>query len=489
VRGSGGCSSSGAGELAPLGLLAFLALLFHRRRRAAGGAALLLAVALAFPARAETVDSVQITRFQPLGGANDLLGVASARLAGDRAWQLGLVLDYADEPLRLVGSGGSVALVKQATNASLSGTFGWTDRWEFSLVVPVTLSASGDPASALVPGLALAAPSSGLGDLRFTPRFLVGATGAVAWALLLPLTFPTATAPYAGQGGFTASPRVAAEFRAPGGWRVDANLGVVLRQAQEFVDITPQSAFTYAVGGEYPFPGGRWSALATATGEIASGRAEQPGELLLAAAYRLPSGLTMTAGGGPGLSDGYGTPSFRILAGVAWAPPARPAPAPVSQPVAPPPPPEPPVVAAAPLAVPPAAAVLPPPEPVPQVRLEPTRIVLLEHLRFAHDSDVIEAASTQILDQVATVLRDHPSIELVRIEGHTDDNGSSAWNQDLSGRRAARVRAALVQRGIEPGRLESKGYGPTRPIASNATADGRYRNRRVEFIIVKHAGD
>ena len=502
VRGSGGCSSSGAGELAPLGLLAFLALL-RRRRRAAGGAVLLLAVALAFPARAETVDSVQVTRFQPLGGANDLLGVASARLAGDRAWQLGLIVDYANQPLRLVGNGGSVALVRHATNASLSGTLGWTDRWEFSLVVPVTLSASGDPASALAPGLTLASPSGGLGDLRFTPRFLVGATGAVAWALLLPLTLPTATAPYAGQGGFTASPRVAAEFRAPGGWRLDANLGVVLRQAQEFVDITPQSAFTYAVGGEYPFPGGRWSALATATGEIASGQAEQPGELLVAASYRLPSGLTVTAGGGPGLSDGYGTPRFRVLAGVAWSPPARPspapAPAPVSQPVPPPPPAEPAVVVAppapppapvevAPLPEPPAAVVLAPPEPEPQVRLEPTRIVLLEQIRFGNDSDVIEAVSTHIVDQVATVLRDNPSIELVRIEGHTDDRGSSAWNQDLSGRRAARVRAALLQRGIEPGRLEARGYGPTRPIESNATADGRFANRRVEFIIVKPSG-
>ena len=54
-------------------------------------------------------------------------------------------------------------------------------------------------------------------------------------------------------------------------------------------------------------------------------------------------------------------------------------------------------------------------------------------------------------------------------------------------RRAARVRAALIQRGIAPARLEAKGYGPTRPIASNATADGRFANRRVEFIIVAQA--
>jgi outer membrane protein OmpA-like peptidoglycan-associated protein len=496
VRGSGGCSSTGGGDLAPLGLLALLAL-FRRRRRTLGGAALLLVLVVAWPARAETVDAIEVTRFQPLGGAKDLLGVASAQVAGDRAWQLGLMVDYANEPLRLVWGGGSVALVRHATNASLIGTLGWTDRWEFSLVVPVTLLASGQPASDLQPGLILASPSGGLGDLRFTPRFKVGATGPVAWAVLLPLSFPTATARYAGQGGLTASPRAAAELRAPGGWRLDANLGVVIRQAREFVDITQRTAFTYAVGGEYPFPDGRWSVLATAAGEIASGRSARPAELLAAASYRLPSGLALTAGGGPGLSDGYGTPRFRLLAGLTWSPPVRPAPAaaPAQPPVvvaAPLPPAEPPVVvAAAPPALPPAPVAppvaAPPPVAPPPARLETGRIVLLEQIKFANDSDVIEPPSFRIVDEVAAVLRDNPGIELVRIDGYTDDRGPAARNQDLSGRRATRVRKALIERGIAPPRLEAQGYGPAGPIATNTTEAGRLANRRVEFIIVRQA--
>lgn len=92
--------------------------------------------------------------------------------------------------------------------------------------------------------------------------------------------------------------------------------------------------------------------------------------------------------------------------------------------------------------------------------------------------------SNAALDTVAKLLRDNPAWNLT-IEGHTDNVGKASYNFDLSNRRAAAVRAALLARPeIDTGRLKSAGFGMTRPIASNATLDGRATNRRVEVARV-----
>jgi outer membrane protein OmpA-like peptidoglycan-associated protein len=83
------------------------------------------------------------------------------------------------------------------------------------------------------------------------------------------------------------------------------------------------------------------------------------------------------------------------------------------------------------------------------------------------------------------LLKANPTIKKMRIEGHTDNRGDAAMNLDLSKRRAASVRTWLVEHGIESGRLESEGYGLTRPIQTNDTDEGRAANRRVEFKITE----
>lgn len=96
--------------------------------------------------------------------------------------------------------------------------------------------------------------------------------------------------------------------------------------------------------------------------------------------------------------------------------------------------------------------------------------------------------SFEILDQVAAVLKSNPDIEIV-IEGHTDSRGGSTYNLKLSDARANSVRAALIERGIAPERMEAVGYGESKPIASNRTRQGRATNRRVEFRIVQDEGE
>jgi OOP family OmpA-OmpF porin len=69
----------------------------------------------------------------------------------------------------------------------------------------------------------------------------------------------------------------------------------------------------------------------------------------------------------------------------------------------------------------------------------------------------------------------------VEVAGHTDSTGSAATNVRLSEARAAAVRAYLARRGVAPDRMVARGYGSSRPVAPNATAAGRARNRRVEL--------
>jgi OmpA-OmpF porin, OOP family len=92
--------------------------------------------------------------------------------------------------------------------------------------------------------------------------------------------------------------------------------------------------------------------------------------------------------------------------------------------------------------------------------------------------------SSEILDQIASVMKSNPTIK-VNIEGHSDSRGASSFNLDLSDQRAKAVGQALLDRGVAAARVMSIGYGETKPIASNRSRKGRAANRRVEFKIVQ----
>ena len=113
------------------------------------------------------------------------------------------------------------------------------------------------------------------------------------------------------------------------------------------------------------------------------------------------------------------------------------------------------------------------------------RIELKQTIYFATNKDRILERSYPLLNEVAQALVDHPKIN-VSIEGHTDNQGSDRYNQDLSERRAASVRRYLISQGVESARMGSKGFGESKPIDDNRTAEGRAANRRVEFLILSN---
>lgn len=112
--------------------------------------------------------------------------------------------------------------------------------------------------------------------------------------------------------------------------------------------------------------------------------------------------------------------------------------------------------------------------------------VVLFGIRFASNSDVPLPESTPAMNELVATLKSNASMKVL-LEGHTDSTNTPAYNLDLSGRRAKAVMAYLVKQGIEASRLSAKGFGLERPLASNATAQGRSVNRRVEVSVVKEA--
>ncbi len=107
------------------------------------------------------------------------------------------------------------------------------------------------------------------------------------------------------------------------------------------------------------------------------------------------------------------------------------------------------------------------------------KVSIALNVQFDTGKSVVKADYDDQLRKVADFLKTYPDSR-AEIEGHTDSMGSAASNTALSQRRADAVRQALVDRfGADAGRLSAKGYGPDKPIADNASAEGRAQNRRV----------
>jgi len=121
----------------------------------------------------------------------------------------------------------------------------------------------------------------------------------------------------------------------------------------------------------------------------------------------------------------------------------------------------------------------------PQVHVTEEQIIITQQIQFETGKAVIRPESDPILRDVAAILKKHPDIAKLEVGGHTDSNGPAALNRMLSGQRAKAVVTWLTKNGIEGKRLSSKGYGPDAPIADNKTEEGRAKNRRVEFKILK----
>jgi uncharacterized repeat protein (TIGR01451 family) len=611
-----GCSTSGSAS--PLVWLAALLLTMpvmrsrrgSRRGTALAGGVLGLVGVLSAPAAeaqgptpSPLSQSIDVQRYKPGPGATDILGVHGAKVDGHLGWHLAASVNYASNPLGFLDPRQDdfvYSIVANQVTVDLMGSISLWNRFELGVAVPLTYQSSESGAS-ITPAFQSGVSGAGLGDLRLVPKAHLLNAGGFDLGVAVPVLLPSAGGVgFRGGAGVSARPQLVGEWGNGNGLRLVANVGANLQPEQQVRNLRTGTELMYAVGAQVPLTEklAVRANLAGAFGLKDQDMEGRPLELLAAVQYRLSPGLAAHVGGGPGLSRGYGTPGFRLFAGLDWTQPGERAPA---QPATPPAPAdadkdgvsddkdqcaqgpedldgfqdedgcadpdndgdglpdtkdrcrdqaesvngfqdedgcpdEVPVdsdkdglmdgqdkcptqpedkdgfqdedgcqdpdndkdgVADWEDQCPTQPEVINgvkdddgcPDEGKSKVRLEAKRIVILDKVYFATNKDVILPKSFDLLNQVAAILRANPQIELLRVEGHTDNQGKPAKNQNLSERRAARVRAFLIKEGVAAERLESVGYGQMKPVDTNKTAAGRENNRRVEFNILKVAGE
>ncbi len=608
--------------------LAVLWTLGRRRRRSAGGiGALLVLGMIVIPATSHAQVMVpgdfSTERFQLATDSDGLLDVESAVVRKHLALDLGLWMGYANDPLTLNRPGADHerqgSLVSTQVGGELMASIGLFGRVQVGVAVPRVVLQD-DDLSGGDPTMPTAPPSSfAIGDVRLIPKWqlLRQRDHGIDLAVLVALTLPTSSGEgFAGDINVTAAPTVAISRNFGQGMRGGMNLGYRFLEKRMAIDLEVNDEIFAGFGLGYnlearggpPLEIDAAFSLATAANDAFGAFNRNYSEVKAGVAWNLPGPLLVFAATGLGLAEGYGTPDWRLLAGVRIdrTPEDAPPPKPVLDtdrdtyldPVDKcPTDPEDfdtfededgcpdldddkdtipdtadacrlepedldgfddangcpeldndndkildvadkcPIVPedfdsfqdedgcpeldndADTLADPEDACPLIagpvenkgcpwpdrdgdtvidrfdncPDEPgkvelqgcnAPQlVKLTASKLELLDTVYFKTNRAVIQRRSYKLLNNVAAVIKSHPTLQ-IKIEGHTDDVGSDTFNLKLSKNRAEAAVKYLVKKGVEVSRLTSEGMGEQYPIEENTSAKRRAVNRRVEFNIV-----
>lgn len=442
----------------------------------------LMALLLPLSAHAQERTGFALDRFEPAERGSRFFVVDSLDLHAPAA---GVVADYAHLPLVAYDAKENTpnAIVRHQLFVHAGGSFVLFGRVRFALDVPLAVYQDGEQAT-FAGARYRPATKPAFGDLRaavdvrLVDKPFRLAAGVRAWA-------PTGVrSQHTGDGAARIGPQALASGEAANLSISDAHVAIVW--AARVAVIQRWRDDTYAqseLGAEVTAAAGAGveiqrrlfigpevfasSRLADFFGERAT-----PVEAIAGAHYNVVDGLRIGALAGSGFGRGFGSPAFRVGLSVEWAPPierSRPHPRDVEEEpmefnFVPPPPP------ARPLAV-----------------MTETEIRIEQQVRFATDSAALLGDSDAVLAEVKRVLEEHPEVRKVRVEGHTDNVGDAAYNEDLSARRAAAVVTWLVTHGIASSRLESAGFGSRQPVDTNETETGRANNRRVVLRIIDRA--
>ena len=632
VQGGGcGCgTTSQPTSMIFLGLAVLWTIGRRRRKRSAAGGigAVIVLGMLVLPAtshaQAVVPGDFSTERFQLATDSDGLLDVESASVRKHLALDIGLWLGYANDPLTLNRPGADHArqgsLVSNQVGGELVASIGLWGSLQLGVGVPVVMLQDDDLSSG-DPTMPTAPPSSfAIGDIRFIPKWQIlkqGEDFPIDLALLLGLTFPTSSGEgFAGDTNVTATPAVAISRSFGQGVRGGLNLGYRIREQSMAIDLEVNDELFAGVGLGYnieakggpPLEIDAAFAMATAANDAFGSFNRNYAEVKLGAAYNVPGPLLIFAAAGFGVAEGYGTPDWRMLAGVRVDRTPN---------EAPPPPPVPDTDMDSYLDPVDKCPTDPEdfdkfededgcpdldddkdtiPDKTDECRLEPedldgfedvngcpeldndgdkildtndkcpmepedldsfqdedgcpeldndndtvvdsmdgcpliagpvenkgcpwpdrdgdtvidrfdncpdepgkvelqgcnakqlvkitaSKLELMQTVFFQTGKAVIQRRSYKLLDNVAAVIKSHPTLQ-IKIEGHTDDVGKDSYNLKLSTNRAAAAVTYLVKKGVEASRLSSEGFGEQYPIADNKKSKGRAENRRVEFNIV-----
>jgi outer membrane protein OmpA-like peptidoglycan-associated protein len=474
-----------------------------------------LATALVCASTAAAVaDGLDGERFTPATGVEGGFVNEHPAVPFHLGWGLGLFFNFARDQVVEADANGDVIgrPLHNGLTADLVASLGLFGRVELGLHLPLHLLYEGDPYGTL-------AASAGLGDLRFVPKIALVRRGTLdrhfLLGLALPVSLPTGDGDaLRGAGGLTLGAQLLVAGHL-GKLGLGMDVGYRFR-SQHPAGLPWGDGVTFGPWLSYGLTdklGLRAEAYAEKLVGADVGGADLPIEVLGGVEYRIGS-VALYGGASFGLTDGIGDPDFRLIGGVRFrrAAPERQgfqdsdrdgvldkddkapyepedadgyddddgAPDPDND----------------------GDGIPDGDDECPEfageadrrgcpakthVKIEDGQIFIVGRVQFRRGSTEIDQNSEQLIDQIAQALQDNPQVKKLRIEGHTDNTGGTAANQRLSEQRAGSVKRALVKRGVNGARLDPRGLGEKKSLGPNASAGGRQRNRRVEFIIVETA--
>lgn len=421
------------------------------------------------PAFAVRVKRPDMSLFDPASDAGRYMSVHDAETFLQGRWSTGLYLDYARKALELrnVATNQTFDIVRDALTGHVVGAVGATDWFTVGAAVPVTVwQIFFDPdTQRTTGGAAPQQQKAGLGDVRLETKFrLLDITEYNIGVAVVPhFIFPTGR-----KGSFISGER----------WTPGLTVAVE-GNIHDRVWLALNAGYQYVKGQNQYFTGNAnaiiddlirlglgarvritddWAFVGEGVAETIAKNAfrlstQTPVEMLAGVSYTpqhpYVRGLAISLMGGGGITRGVGAPKIHGVLGVSY----------------------------------PTPKVVTIRDEI-KVQVE-EKIVITQKIHFAFNSSAIRPISYPILDDVAELLRENPQIQLVEVEGHTDWVGSAEYNMRLSQRRAKSVVNYLVKHGTAAGRLSPRGYGESRPVADNNTAEGRAKNRRTEFTVVQ----
>ncbi|MDP2311961.1 MAG: OmpA family protein [Pseudomonadota bacterium] len=336
----------------------------------------------------------------------------------------------------------------------------------------------------------LAADQGGIGDASLGARFKLFELGPLVTAARADIYLPFGTqGAYLGENG----------LRGMGGLVAEAKLGPVafLADAGVLGRAVVATDQDFELGSELALQGGVrldiWpdnvalgAGVITRTGftKFWTGEAETPAELVAGIQLRPANDWRLDVGFGRGLAPGYGTTQFRVYTGLTWqrSPPLPPSmtPEPLSKVL---------ITEAPDIPVDPIELILEPEKPAWKedelARVEESQIVIRDPIQFELATNRILPESIPTLHAISKLLAEHPEIGHLVIEGHASEEGSFAYNYDLSIRRSLAIFQELVLAGTYPARLSCRGMGEVEPVALGSTETQLATNRRVIFHIVR----
>jgi len=453
----------------------------------------------------QTPPQFDLNQFRPSELTTDGFAVSNADGQGHLRFGVQVYLDFSRDPMELQVTNGPIPDQRlQLVHSQLTGHLTWSlGLWERLVIfmdLPYTFILGdnlSDEGAAFLDSIGqgpLIPRGRGLGDLYLGARGVLYGTRENVFQLAAQATLTTNTASAARpQQNYLGEPN-----RSPniGGWfellgtfnageyvRVPFNVGYKTGFRQDVPSLNIGNQLTFGAAVQVLLGQDRFMLTVEAFGRSAAdsgtgfgGRQESPVELLGGFKYLHPKGFAVGIAGTGGVTSGYGNPDWRLIGMLGYTMPKK----------------EKVIVAdtdgdsiidvddAGP------AETQGPPEEQ-RVVIEDSRLEILDKIYFNTDSAQLQRRSHAVLDSVAEVLRAHPEIRIVGVEGHTDWTGPSAYNMRLSQRRAESVVRYLVDEGgVSKDRFIAEGFGETQPLVPDAkTKMTLAQNRRVEFHIAE----